>query len=711
MFCFTLYSKLNSCDFYRKMSDNEIEMHDVGEADSMSTTTTRESRYIQDSTVFGAPCVFNEFKLPTQKDVLRRIFLSYNDVYVDESSSMPLHSFCSTVATEISNIWGKTKIPIIKKNGIVLKLQRLVDDYQEKVKHKNRTIFNKFVDETKKLFDIARCKCERNECKCSLSTNKIPSSELDFIFDQRSERLQSILEDDEHSISIDAEEFVVPSAPISSDTDEQQVKDAEYRPSTSSCSTISGAVPKKRFPPMRSLPSVAMECDRYDESDRRASAIITAFCKDMEIRDNNGKLLVVDRCKIRRERSANRARLMRLNFVSDNPKAFSFDSRKDQTLIEMRTDDGKLHPRVVKETHIVVLKQPGSTFLGYAVGKETANAPETAQTLLDFLKNKNINLCNLIGVCCDGEKKNVGRHTGILRSLELNLEKPLHWFVCLLHFNELPFRHLFEQIDKSVTSGPRTATGVIAKLIEANENKPVRTLYFYCFYSFFSFDFLFHSIMQVANFVTIPLVAEFMPPGIDNFVLSTDEKYLYEIATAVSTGVCSTTLANKKPGDVHHARWLTKTSRVLREYIATEKPSKNLQDLATYIIRVYVPTYFSIKHRHSCKHGSIHFFNLINLSRYLPARHRKVIEQVCKDNAYFAHCENILLAMIFDDDPAIRRMGYEKIITSRMESEEEYGEVRPYDPPHILFDSSNYYELIDWNFPFSEPPFTRAKAT
>lgn len=102
-----------------------------------------------------------------------------------------------------------------------------------------------------------------------------------------------------------------------------------------------------------------------------------------------------------------------------------------------------------------------------------------------------------------------------------------------------------------------------------------------------------------------------MPPGIDDIELSNDAKYLYEIAVAVSSGVCSAQLASMWPGPIHHARWLTKASRTLRSYIASENPSNNLRVLVEFIMRLYVPTYFSIKYRSSCTQGSIHFFNLI----------------------------------------------------------------------------------------------------
>lgn len=131
------------------------------------------------------------------------------------------------------------------------------------------------------------------------------------------------------------------------------------------------------------------------------------------------------------------------------------------------------------------------------------------------------------------------------------------------------------------------------------------------------------------------------------------------------------------------------------------------QELAMFIMRVYVPTYFSVKNRFSCTNGSIHFFNVTKYSRYLPPNLFAVIKETCPNNPYFAHSENLLLAMISDENVEVRKRGYQKILLSREgdeQLEQGFDGVRPYIHP---FDSETYYEMIDWNLAFTEPPFTR----
>ena len=59
--------------------------------------------------------------------------------------------------------------------------------------------------------------------------------------------------------------------------------------------------------------------------------------------------------------------------------------------------------------------------------------------------------------------------------MEQYLERPLHWFICMLHANELPLRHLFSNLDGK-TSGPRCFTGPIGKLLQNCERKTVQKL-------------------------------------------------------------------------------------------------------------------------------------------------------------------------------------------------------------------------------------------
>ncbi|GBO28663.1 hypothetical protein AVEN_274983-1 [Araneus ventricosus] len=56
--------------------------------------------------------------------------------------------------------------------------------------------------------------------------------------------------------------------------------------------------------------------------------------------------------------------------------------------------------------------------------------------------------------------------------MELILNRPLQWFVCQLHANELPLRHLFAHVDRTKTR-PRSLTGKIRKSLVCCEKLSV----------------------------------------------------------------------------------------------------------------------------------------------------------------------------------------------------------------------------------------------
>lgn len=100
--------------------------------------------------------------------------------------------------------------------------------------------------------------------------------------------------------------------------------------------------------------------------------------------------------------------------------------------------------------------------------------------------------------------------------------------------------------------------------------------------------------------------------------LSSDQQYLHQIVSAVILGVFPKGLENKSPGKLSHARWITCANRILRLYVATEKPSESLITVATFVVKVYAPSWFLIKSKPSCKDGTGNLFNIITASRYLP---------------------------------------------------------------------------------------------
>ena len=340
-----------------------------------------------------------------------------------------------------------------------------------------------------------------------------------------------------------------------------------------------------------------------------------------------------------------------------------------------RKKNGKFYRRKVTEEHISLISEPGSKYMGHFAPK-TGTAHCISAAILKFAKEKDISLNSLDAVGCDGTVLNTGTKGGIIRLLEESLQRPLHWFICMLHANELPLRHLLADIDGK-TNGPHGFTGPIGTKLKHCETLPIVSF--------------------------APIVA-----SIDSITmeeLSTDQRYLYEIHQAVSQGKISEALAMRSPGNLNHSRWLTTANRILRLYVATENPSDNLLCLAYFVMTVYAPMWLKIKTNPHVQTGAKHISETLKLVKKQNIRIQSIVMPVIERNAYFIHPENLLLLMIGDEKPYIRELGWRRIKTARaMVSSPN---VRHFNMPKLNPDCNNYSEIINWEeTTITEPPMT-----
>lgn len=123
----------------------------------------------------------------------------------------------------------------------------------------------------------------------------------------------------------------------------------------------------------------------------------------------------------------------------------------------------------LKEEHIVLVQEPGSKYLGH-ITPESGKAEGITTALIEHFSEDVWDKISSIG--SDGTNVNTGIHAGIIRRIEISLKRPLQWFICLLHFNELPLRALFLHLDGR-TCGPSQFTGKIGKLLPKCESLPI----------------------------------------------------------------------------------------------------------------------------------------------------------------------------------------------------------------------------------------------
>lgn len=656
-----------------------------------------KTRKLSDCPILGSYKIMQENTLPTINDVMRH-FYSERNVLLNKTKGFhpPKKDIANALAKKLKIIWTKSSIPTVLHFSIVKRILEKNEEIQKLKKNANRNSksFRKKIEEfrlkSQGIFDICSCKCrDFTACSCP-PDKKVPIAEREFLHDQRTVRRMVISGIDQKTSSIlkkrlarkltrqaSAHKKIRTSVNYESSNPEL-IEDNESSSSTSSVKDTeficnqqisSNEASTSRL----ALPTFTRKCDRRGISDRAAADLASSLLYDV----NNQ--IIIDRSKVRRERSKTR-KIIQEDEKNHRHKivAVFFDGRKDKTLKNIQTKDKKFHKKVVSEEHITLVEEPESVYLGHltVIGKNAANI---SNEIFSFLEGQTLDKSSLIAIGSDGETTNTGRNGGVIRRLEEKLEAPMHWFICQLHLNELPLRHLTEKLDGK-TSGPRGFCGVIGQNLQKCETLPV--------VAFEKIQFSFELDINLKE-------------------LSTDQQYLLQMCKAVSEGSCPEALANKHPGALAHSRWLTLANRLLRLYIATHSPSSELNTLATYIIRAYAPSWFTIKVNHRCIDGPSNLQQLISRSQFLKGDLKKVVHKVIQDNAYFAHPENILAAMIFDERKNVRELAVRRIQKCR-EKKADGLEIRKFVLPKVNFLAKDYIHLINWNYTdVTEPPMTR----
>jgi desulfoferrodoxin (superoxide reductase-like protein) len=177
--------------------------------------------------------------------------------------------------------------------------------------------------------------------------------------------------------------------------------------------------------------------------------------------------MVIDRSKIRRERVKVRRRLQvqSVKHVS----GLYFDGRKDKTRVQVKKGK-KSYPHILTEEHITLVSEPTSQYLGH-ITPASGTAKNIQSAIVSFLLANEIDTDKLTVIGCDGTNVNTGTLGGIIRLVEMQLHRPFHWFICMLHGNELPLRHLFQRLDGG-TQGPNLFSGDIGKALGNCELQP-----------------------------------------------------------------------------------------------------------------------------------------------------------------------------------------------------------------------------------------------
>ena len=201
-------------------------------------------------------------------------------------------------------------------------------------------------------------------------------------------------------------------------------------------------------------------------------------------------------------------------------------------------------------------------------------------------------------------------------------------------------------------------------------------------------------------------------PELDVKDLSHDQAYLYKIIKATQSGVIDKTLLREKPGPMSHARWLATACRICKIFISQDQPCEELHLLTTFVICHYGPIWFSIKSNPWCTDGSKHFLEMIKLMQPLPSATKAVVWPVIQRKAYWAHHENVLLALLADSDTCNRELAIKQTTTIRQASQSSKKDVRLFRVPKVDQNMHNLKDLLSpMERSLTEPPLIKEIST
>ena len=94
----------------------------------------------------------------------------------------------------------------------------------------------------------------------------------------------------------------------------------------------------------------------------------------------------------------------------------------------------------------------------------------------------------------------------------------------------------------------------------------------------------------------------------------------------------------------------------------------------------------------------------IKKTRCLSPAIQEIVMPILQKNGYFAHSENVLVAMVNDENKIIRELGLRRVLRSRKLSN-SVTNTKTFKIPNINFDADNFCDMIDWqNVEVTPPP-------
>ena len=138
---------------------------------------------------------------------------------------------------------------------------------------------------------------------------------------------------------------------------------------------------------VKPTPTIALEADRFDVSNRAAAAIITAALINFGVVSAENRTHMIDPNKVWRARQKLRKNVRKDEvFLQNDVSAIFFDGRKDSTLFKEKVDD-RWYSKTRKEDYYVLVGELEMVYLDH-ITLERGTGAEIADGLYKYVQNE-----------------------------------------------------------------------------------------------------------------------------------------------------------------------------------------------------------------------------------------------------------------------------------------------------------------------------------
>ncbi|XP_057335392.1 uncharacterized protein LOC130674123 isoform X3 [Microplitis mediator] len=234
-----------------------------------------------------------------------------------------------------------------------------------------------------------------------------------------------------------------------------------------------------------------------------------------------------------------------------------------------------------------------------------------------------------------------GIHNGICEAIEKRLGKDLIWLPCRHHIFEIILKSAFE-VYWPVTSGPNVP--MLGRFKNAWDQID-KTNYKSGIEDNIVDDFVSHQKHEISSFITQSL--QLLRPR-------DDYKEFFELSLIFLGEMPQGKVYFKRPGAVHHARWMAKGIYSLKmfmfrdEFRLSNKELHGLRQFSIFIVVLYLKAWFSSTSATTTAHHDLQFLkNLIEYKRINPLISAATCEKIILHLWYLSN--GLAILSLFDD--------------------------------------------------------------